>query len=52
MPLTSNRPYRTKISTAEAVAYLREEAGSLFDPEIVTAFEKLVQEGRADFLEG
>ena len=50
--LTSNRPYRTKISTAEAVAYLREEAGSLFDPEIVTAFEKLVQEGRADFLEG
>jgi putative nucleotidyltransferase with HDIG domain len=50
--LTSNRPYRVKISTAEAVAYLREEAGRLFDPEIVTAFEKLVQEGRADFLEG
>lgn len=48
--LTSNRPYRKKISTEEAVAYLREEAGNLFDPEIVAAFEKLVKEGRADFL--
>lgn len=48
--LTSNRPYRTKISAKEAVAYLREEAGNLFDPEIVEAFEKVVLEGHADFL--
>jgi len=48
--LTSNRPYRQKISTTEAIAYLKEEASILFDPDIVTAFEKLVLEGGADFL--
>jgi HD-GYP domain-containing protein (c-di-GMP phosphodiesterase class II)/putative methionine-R-sulfoxide reductase with GAF domain len=48
--LTSNRPYRQKISTLEALAYLKEEASILFDPDIVSAFEKLVLEGGADFL--
>ena len=48
--LTSNRPYRQKISALEAIAYLKEEASILFDPDIVTAFEKLVLEGGADFL--
>jgi GAF domain-containing protein len=48
--LTSNRPYREKISTEEAIAYLRSESGNLFDPEIVAAFESLVMEGHADFL--
>jgi HD-GYP domain-containing protein (c-di-GMP phosphodiesterase class II) len=47
--LTSKRPYRKKISAEEAVAYLREEAGILFDPQIVTAFEKLVLEGNINF---
>jgi len=48
--LTSNRPYRQKITTEEAIEYLREEAGVLFDPEIVAAFESLVLQGKADFL--
>jgi GAF domain-containing protein len=48
--LTSNRPYRQKIPPQEAIVYLREEAGKLFDPEIVGAFEKIVREGHADFL--
>lgn len=40
--LTSNRPYREKISIAEALEYLKEQAGILFDPNIVPIFEKLV----------
>jgi HD-GYP domain-containing protein (c-di-GMP phosphodiesterase class II) len=42
--LTSNRPYRKKIAVEEAMAYLREQAGILFDPQIVSVFEKLVLE--------
>jgi putative nucleotidyltransferase with HDIG domain len=35
--LTSNRTYREKSTAEEALAYLREHAGILFDPEIVEA---------------
>ncbi|MFN3490809.1 MAG: HD domain-containing phosphohydrolase, partial [Anaerolineales bacterium] len=42
--LTSNRPYRQKISIEEALAYLREQTGILFDPKIVEAFEKMIIE--------
>lgn len=42
--LTSNRPYREKITTQEALAYLKEQAGILFDPSIVNAFEKMLNE--------
>lgn len=41
--LTTNRPYRDKISPAEAIAYIREEAGKLFDPAMVTHFENLLR---------
>ena len=44
--LTSNRPYRQKISNGEAIEYLREQAGILFDPSIVERFEKLVSDGQ------
>ena len=47
--LTSNRPYRKKVSVEEAIAYLHEQAGILFDPKIVDAFEKLVLENPAYF---
>ena len=40
--LTSNRPYRDKISVGEAMAYLKEQAGVLFDPDIVSTFEKVL----------
>lgn len=43
--LTTDRPYRTKITTKEALQYLKEKAGELFDPEIVTAFEQLIKSG-------
>jgi putative nucleotidyltransferase with HDIG domain len=45
--LTSNRPYRQKISALEAVEYLHEQAGILFDPQIVSVFEKLVIENQS-----
>jgi putative nucleotidyltransferase with HDIG domain len=40
--LTSKRPYRNAISASEAVDYLREQAGIIFDPNIVETFEKLI----------
>jgi putative nucleotidyltransferase with HDIG domain len=42
--LTSIRPYRQKISTQEAIEYIREQAGTLFDPQIVEVFSKLIIE--------
>lgn len=40
--LTSNRPYRKSISDQEALAYLQEQAGILVDPDVVAAFERLL----------
>ncbi|WP_345320259.1 HD domain-containing phosphohydrolase [Candidatus Villigracilis proximus] len=48
--LTSNRPYRQKISAIEAVDYLHQQAGILFDPEIVEVFKNLVLESQAGLL--
>jgi len=45
--LTSNRPYRQKVSSEEALQFLREQAGVLFDPQVVAVFEQLVLEGQA-----
>ncbi|MCB9110524.1 MAG: GAF domain-containing protein [Anaerolineales bacterium] len=42
--LTSNRPYRKKISVDEALDYLKSESGVLFDPSMVTAFETLIKQ--------
>ena len=49
--LTSKRPYRQKkMTTLEALEYLREQTGILFDPKIVDVFEKLVIESQPDLL--
>ncbi len=48
--LTSHRSYRQKITAEEALAYLREKAKVLFDPDTVLVFEKLGLEGRASDL--
>jgi putative nucleotidyltransferase with HDIG domain len=45
--LTNDRPYRKKISSEEALQYLRTHAGVLFDPAIVDVFEKLLLENKA-----
>lgn len=39
--LTSNRPYRPAWSEEEASAYIREEAGKHFDPQVVDLFFKI-----------
>jgi HD-GYP domain-containing protein (c-di-GMP phosphodiesterase class II)/putative methionine-R-sulfoxide reductase with GAF domain len=48
--LTSNRPYRKKISIDEALQYIREQAGVLFDPDIAGVFEKMVTEDQSGLL--
>ena len=40
--LTSNRPYRRKLSTEEAIEILRAGSGSTYDPAVVEAFIALI----------
>jgi putative nucleotidyltransferase with HDIG domain len=42
--MTSDRPYRKALSHATAIAEIRDEAGTQFDPEVATAFIELCQE--------
>ena len=44
--LTSERPYRQPIGATQALAYLRSESGTHFDPRLVALFEELHAEGR------
>jgi len=41
--LTSDRPYRPAWSEAEALAYIREQAGRHFDPQAVELFFKVIK---------
>ncbi|MCK6538816.1 MAG: response regulator [Anaerolineales bacterium] len=45
--LTSDRPYRPAWSAEETLAYIREQSGKHFDPEIVELFLRMVDESRA-----
>jgi PAS domain S-box-containing protein len=42
--LTSHRPYRPAWTQEEALEYLRQQAGKLFDPRVVELFLKIVRE--------
>jgi putative nucleotidyltransferase with HDIG domain len=46
--LISDRPYRKGIAEAEALDYIRSQAGILFDPQVVEVFEKLLKSGELD----
>jgi response regulator RpfG family c-di-GMP phosphodiesterase/GAF domain-containing protein len=39
--LISDRPYRKRISVNEALEYVKEQSGVLYDPEIVSAFVRM-----------
>jgi putative nucleotidyltransferase with HDIG domain len=39
--LTSDRPYRRRMTDAEAVAILRERQGTMYDPEVVETFVRV-----------
>lgn len=43
--LTSDRPYRPGWSHDQAMEYIATQSGSQFDPEVVEAFEQLVDAG-------
>ncbi len=41
--LTSNRPYRKAMPHKKACEYINDNSGTLFDPEVVNVFSKLVE---------
>jgi putative two-component system response regulator len=41
--LTSNRPYRTAWTKEQALAYIREQSGKHFDPNVVDLFFKVIE---------
>jgi putative nucleotidyltransferase with HDIG domain len=43
--LLSDRPYRSEIEDEEAMAYIRDQAGQHFDPDVVKCFIELIAEG-------
>ncbi|HEX9018088.1 MAG TPA: HD domain-containing phosphohydrolase, partial [Anaerolineaceae bacterium] len=46
--LTSDRPYRKAVSMEQALAYLEENSGQKFDPDVVSTFVHLVRSMRSD----
>ena len=48
--MTSDRPYRAGMEVEEAVAELRRCSGTQFEPEIVEALARLVEEGELTVL--
>jgi len=47
--VTSDRPYRKAWSHEEAIEYIRQEAGTHFDPQVVQAFLKIIPSLLPDF---
>ena len=40
--MTTDRPYRKKLSDAKALNIIQENSGSQFDPDVVEAFHKVI----------
>ncbi|RPJ51970.1 MAG: HD-GYP domain-containing protein [Chloroflexi bacterium] len=41
--LRTDRPYRPAFTEAEAIQFMREERGKMFDPQVVDAFLKIIE---------
>jgi hypothetical protein len=48
--MTSDRPYRKGLSTAEALTRLQDGSGSQFDPRVVEEFSSMCRQGEAEDL--
>jgi HD-GYP domain-containing protein (c-di-GMP phosphodiesterase class II) len=46
--MTTDRPYRTAMTVEDAVAELISNSGTQFDPEVVIAVAKVVEEGEPE----
>jgi putative nucleotidyltransferase with HDIG domain len=46
--LISDRPYRKHVPVDKALAYIKEKSGILFDPEIVSAFERMWEKNKLE----
>jgi putative nucleotidyltransferase with HDIG domain len=46
--LRTKRPYRDAWESERAIAYLNERAGTEFDPDLVTAFVRMLRQGEAN----
>lgn len=46
--LTNDRPYRKALSPQEALEYIRSQSGKHFDPKVVEAFVKVIEEDMRD----
>jgi putative nucleotidyltransferase with HDIG domain len=46
--LISDRPYRKHVPVDKALAYIKEKSGILFDPEIVSAFERMWENNKLE----
>jgi putative nucleotidyltransferase with HDIG domain len=46
--LTSDRPYRERIPVSEALEYIKEQSGILFDPDVVSAFERMYEKNKLE----
>jgi len=44
--MTSDRPYRKALSLEAAIKELKDNSGTQFDPDVVKAFIKLIEEGK------
>jgi HD-GYP domain-containing protein (c-di-GMP phosphodiesterase class II) len=44
--MNSDRPYRRKISREKALEEIRAGAGSLYDPAVAAALERIIRKGR------
>ncbi len=50
--MTSHRPYRAALPGAEARRRLRESSGSQFDPDVVAAFDAVLDRAKPHYLAG